>query len=80
MKKPSPNPLVAKALTIRPGYRKGWLELLPPSKQAEIIEAARQWPSTGQPWTCLAKVVKEQFALEVSVRMVCDALKKASQS
>lgn len=82
MKKAKPtvsSQLVAKALADKLKSRKSWFEILPESQRSEITEAARQWPETGQPWTCLARVVKEQFGLQVSVRMICDALRKAGQ-
>lgn len=77
--KPSASSLVAKALADKLKSRKSWFEILPESQRSEITEAARQWPETGHPWTCLARVVKEQFGLQVSVRMICDALRKAGQ-
>lgn len=86
MPKPKPNakpanPLVAKALALPPiKQRKSWLDLLPDSQQAEIIEAAKQWPDTGRPWTVLAQVVREQLGLEVSVRMIADILKRTAKS
>lgn len=82
--KPKPNAkpanhLVAKALSVNIKQRKSWFDLLPANQQAEITEAAMQWPDTGRPWTVLAQVVREQLGLEVSVRMIADMLKKVAQ-
>jgi hypothetical protein len=74
------NPLVAQALQLPTKNRKSWLEQLPAKQQSEITAAARLWPETGQPWTNLARVVKEQFKLSQTVRIVADALKQAAQS
>lgn len=85
MPKPKPNakpanPLVVKALAVNVKNRKSWFDLLPANQQAEITEAAKQWPDTGRPWTVLAQVVREQMGLEVSVRMIADVLKKVAQA
>lgn len=77
--RPPANQLVAKAMTLKIANRKSWLDLMAASHRVQIVEAAKQWPNTGRPWTCLAQVVKEQFKLEVSIRMIADGLKKASQ-
>jgi len=74
------NPLVAQALQLPTKNRKSWLEQLPAKQQSEITAAARLWPETGQPWTNLARVVKEQFKLSQTVRIVADALKQAAKS
>lgn len=79
MQKQKTSPLVAKALAVKFKYRKNWLDILSASQQSEIVEAAKQWPKTGRPWTVLAQVVREQMGLEVSVRIVADMLKKVAQ-
>ena len=80
MPRPKLNPLVAQALQLPTKNRKSWLEQLPAKQQSEITAAAKLWLETGQPWTNLARVVKEQFKLVQSVRIISDTLKQAAES